>query len=151
MIEVIGALFRWLQLASNMILIGGCVFLAIAVRAKTAFDAPWLARLNRALPWLSVTLLLGLVGLLATTTAQATGVAENAWRPGAWLELLQKTRIGLIWTVRAALALARVRNGSLHSVLTLGALAVCAVRDRRGTHAGCWDRSQAIPQLMNCP
>ena len=105
MIEVIGALFRWLQLASNMILIGGCVFLAIAVRANTAFDAPWLTRLNRALPWLSVTLLVGLVGLLATTTAQATGVVENAWRPGAWLDLLQKTRIGLIWMVRAGLAL----------------------------------------------
>ena len=105
MIEVIGALFRWLQLASNMILIGGCVFLAIAARANTAFDATWLTRLNRALPWLAVTLLLGLLGLLATTTAQATGVAENVWRPGAWLELLQKTRIGLIWTVRAALAL----------------------------------------------
>ena len=105
MIEIIGALFRWLQLASNMILIGGCIFLAIAVRAKTASDSPWLARLNRALPWFSVTLLLGLLGLLATTTAQATGMAENAWRPGAWLELLQKTRIGLIWTVRAALAL----------------------------------------------
>jgi copper resistance protein D len=105
MIEVIGALFRWLQLASNMILIGGCVFLAIAVRTNTAFDAPWFSRLNRALPWLSVTLLLGLVGLLATTTAQATGVAENAWHPVAWLELLQKTRIGLIWTVRASLAL----------------------------------------------
>jgi copper resistance protein D len=105
MIEIIGALLRWLQLASNMILIGGCVFLAIAARAKTAFDAPWITRLNRALPWLAVTLLLGLLGLLATTTAQATGAAENAWRPGAWLELLQKTRIGLIWTVRAALAL----------------------------------------------
>ncbi len=105
MIEIIGALFRWLQLASNMILIGGCVFFAIAIRAKTAFDTPWLARLNRALPWLSITLLLGLVGLLATTTAQATGMAENAWRPGAWLELIQKTRIGFIWTVRAALAL----------------------------------------------
>jgi len=105
MIEVIGALFRWLQLASNMILIGGCVFLAIAVRTKTALDAPWQARLERALPWLSVALLLGLLGLLATTTAQATGMAENAWRPGAWLELLQKTRIGLIWKGRAALAL----------------------------------------------
>jgi copper resistance protein D len=105
MIEIIGALLRWLQLASNMILIGSCVFLAIAVRAKTALDAPWLARLERALPWLSVTLLLGLLGLLATTTAQATGAAENAWRPGAWLELLQKTHIGLIWTARAALAL----------------------------------------------
>ncbi len=105
MIEIIGALLRWLQLASNMILIGSCVFLAIAVRSKTALDTPWLTRLERALPWLSVTLLLGLLGLLATTTAQATGMAENAWRPGAWLELLQKTRIGLIWTVRAALAL----------------------------------------------
>jgi copper resistance protein D len=105
MIEIIGALLRWLQLASNMILIGSCVFLAIAVRSKTALDTPWLTRLERVLPWLSVTLLLGLLGLLATTTAQATGMAENAWRPGAWLELLQKTRIGLIWTVRAALAL----------------------------------------------
>jgi putative copper resistance protein D len=105
MIEIIGALLRWLQLASNMILIGSCVFLAIAVRSKTTLDTPWLARLARVLPWLSVTLLLGLLGLLATTTAQATGMAENAWRPGAWLELLQKTRIGLIWTVREALAL----------------------------------------------
>jgi putative copper resistance protein D len=105
MIEIIGALFRWLQLASNMILIGGCVFLAIAVRAKSASDIPWLARLGRALLWFSVTLLLGLLGLLATTTAQATGIAENAWHPGVWLEFLQKTRIGLIWMVRAALAL----------------------------------------------
>lgn len=105
MIEIIGALLRWLQLASNMILIGSCVFLAIAVRSKTILDTPWLARLARVLPWLSVTLLLGLLGLLATTTAQATGMTENAWRPEAWLELLQKTRIGLIWTVRAALAL----------------------------------------------
>ncbi len=30
MIEAVGALFRCLQLASNMMLIGGCVFLAIA-------------------------------------------------------------------------------------------------------------------------
>ncbi len=33
MIEVIAALIRWLQLASNMILIGGYVFLAMAARA----------------------------------------------------------------------------------------------------------------------
>ena len=105
MMEVIAALIRWLALASNMILVGGCVFLAIAGREKTAFDNPWFARLERALPWLAVTLLLGLLGLLATTTAQVTGVAENAWRPGAWLELLQKTRIGFIWTARATLAL----------------------------------------------
>ena len=105
MIEVIGALFRWLQLASNMILIGSCVFLAIAWRERATFNNPSFARLERSLPWFSVTLLLGLLGLLATTTAQATGIAENAWRPGAWLDLLQKTRIGLIWMVRATLAL----------------------------------------------
>ena len=63
MIEIIGALLRWLQLASNMILIGSCVFLAIAVRSKTTLDTPWLARLARVLPWLSITLLLGVTGL----------------------------------------------------------------------------------------
>ncbi len=105
MIEVIDALIRWLQLTSNMILIGGYVFLAIAGRERGAFDNPWLTRLERALPWLAVPLLLGLLGLLATTTAEATGVAKNLWRPGAWLELVQQTRIGLIWTVRATLAL----------------------------------------------
>ena len=41
MIEVIAALLRWLALASNMILIGGCVFLAIAGRERAAFDNPW--------------------------------------------------------------------------------------------------------------
>src|SRR5437016_3738299 len=105
MIEVIAALIRWLQLASNMILIGGYIFLTIAGRASTAFDTPWFARLERALPWLAVTLLLGLVGLLATTTAQITGVAASAWQPEAWLGLLQDTRIGHIWMARAGLAL----------------------------------------------
>ena len=105
MIEVIAALIRWLALASNMILIGGCVFLAIAGRERAAFDSPWFARLKRTLPWLAVTLLLGLVGVLAITTVQVTGDPESAWHPGMWLELLQKTRIGLIWTWRASLAL----------------------------------------------
>jgi putative copper resistance protein D len=105
MIEVIAALIRWLQLASNMILIGGYVFLAIAGRTSTACNAPWFARLERAFPWLAVTLLLGLVGLLATTTAQVTGVAASAWQPEAWAGLLQNTRIGHIWMGRAGLAL----------------------------------------------
>lgn len=149
MIEIIGALLRWLQLASNMILIGSCVFLAIAVRSKTILDTPWLARLARVLPWLSVTLLLGLLGLLATTTAQATGMTENAWRPEAWLELLQKTRIGLIWTVRAALAL-----------LVFGWLSTFASHLGRAGGTCCarplprsrWprDHSRATPQPENC-
>ena len=77
MIEVIATLFRWLQLASNMILVGSCVFLAIA----GAFHSPWVTRLQRALPWLGL-LLAGLLGILATTTAQATGVSRKRLAPG---------------------------------------------------------------------
>ena len=105
MIEIIAALARWLQLAANMILIGGCVFLVSAGHDRAVFSNPWFARLQRALPWLAVALLLGLLALLATTTAEATGVAASAWRPGAWLEFLQDTRIGHIWAGRASLAL----------------------------------------------
>ena len=106
MIEVAGALFRFLQLASNMILIGGCVFLAIAEGKNLSSDNPYLSSLKRALPWLGATLFLGLLGLLAATTAQATGVAENLWHPGAWLDFVQKTRIGFIWTLRETGAVA---------------------------------------------
>jgi len=105
MSEAVGALFRCIQLASNMVLIGGCVFLAIAWREQPTFDNPRLIRLERVLPWLAVTLLLGLLGLLAATTAGATGIAENLWRPEAWLDFVRKTRIGFIWTIRAACAL----------------------------------------------
>ena len=106
MIEAAGALFRGLQLASSMLLIGGCVFLAIAEQNGLASGHTWPTRLKKAFPWLAVTLLLGLFGLLATTTAQATGDPENAWNPNAWLTFLQKTRIGFIWTLRTAAALA---------------------------------------------
>jgi putative copper resistance protein D len=105
MIEAAGALFRCLQLTSSMLLIGGCVFLVIAEQKRFASGHTWPTRLKKTFPWLALTLLLGLFGLLATTTAQATGVLENAWNPHAWLDFLQKTRIGLIWTLRAASAL----------------------------------------------
>lgn len=105
MIESLSALFRFLQLAANMIVIGGCVFLAIAHDKNPALGNPWLNYLKRFLPWLAIALILGLWGLLATTTAQATGVAENAWHPGAWLNFIQKTRIGFIWMLREASAL----------------------------------------------
>ena len=77
MIEAAGALFRCLQLASSMLLIGGCVFLAIAEQKGLAAGHTWPTRLKNTFPWLAVTLLLGLFGLLATTTAQATGVPEK--------------------------------------------------------------------------
>jgi putative copper resistance protein D len=106
MIEAVGSLFGFLQLASNMMLVGGCVFLAIAEERLTAARQPCPARLKSTFPWLALLLLIGLFGLLATTTAQATGLAGNALSPQAWLEFLQKTRVGFIWTLRAASALA---------------------------------------------
>jgi copper resistance protein D len=106
MIEFAGALFRCLQLVSSMLLIGGCVFLAIAGRQGSTPGFSWPTRLVKTFPWLAVTLLFGLLGLLATMTAQATGVADNAWNLQAWVEFLQKTRVGSIWILRAASALA---------------------------------------------
>ena len=58
MIEVAATLLRWSQLASNMILVGGCVFLAIA----GSIHSPWIGRVERALPWLALILLAGLLG-----------------------------------------------------------------------------------------
>ncbi|HXV69679.1 MAG TPA: CopD family protein [Nitrospira sp.] len=106
MSEAAGALFRCVQLASNMVLLGGCVFLAIVWREQPLLHHPRLIRFERTLPWLAVILLLGLLGLLAATTATATGIVDNIWRPAAWLDFVQKTRIGFIWTIRAACALA---------------------------------------------
>lgn len=105
MIEVAGALFRCLQLASNMLLLGGCTFLAIAGGTTASPGHPWAGRLKKTFPWLAILLLVGLFGVLATTTAQATGAPENAWSPQAWSDFLQKTRVGFIWTLRAASAL----------------------------------------------
>ncbi|MCP9448169.1 MAG: CopD family protein, partial [Nitrospira sp.] len=106
MIESLGALFRFIQLAANMIVIGGCVFLAIAEDKNAPAAASWSSRAKQALPWFAFAVIAGLLGLLATTTAQATGIAENAWRIGAWLTFVQKTRIGLIWTLREICAVA---------------------------------------------
>ena len=101
MIEIIATLLRWSQLASNMILVGSCVFLAIA----GSYNTPWVERMARLLPWLAGILMAGLLGILVTTTAQATGIDENAWRPSAWLALVQNTRMGHIWAARTVCAL----------------------------------------------
>lgn len=106
MIEFAGALFRCLQLVSSMLLIGGCVFLTIAWPPGSTPGPSWQTRLVKLFPWVALTLLVGLFGLLATTTAQATGVSDNAWNLQAWIEFLEKTRVGFIWILRAASALA---------------------------------------------
>lgn len=105
MIEIVAALARWSQLLANLIIFGSCIFLAIAGQQKAVFGSPWAIRLERGLPWLGAIILIGLLGILATTTGEATGIAANTWRPGAWLEVVQQTRMGQMWATRALFAL----------------------------------------------
>jgi copper resistance protein D len=48
--------------------------------------------------------LLGLLGVLATTTGEAMGVAANAWSPAAWFGIVQQTWVGRMWPAQALLA-----------------------------------------------
>ncbi|MDO8334960.1 MAG: CopD family protein [Nitrosomonas sp.] len=104
MIEFIATFARWSQLTANLILFGSCVFLAIIGQHKTVFEAPWVARLEKGFPWMAGIVLLGLMGILATTTGDATGIVADTWNPRAWLEMVQETRIGHIWLARELLA-----------------------------------------------
>lgn len=104
MIEFIATFARWSQLTANLILFGSCVFLAIIGQQKIVFKTSWVVRLEKGFPWLAGIILLGLVGILATTTGEATGVAANVRNPAAWLEIVQQTQIGYIWAARMLLA-----------------------------------------------
>ncbi|SOD19223.1 CopD family protein [Nitrosomonas ureae] len=104
MIEIIAAIARWSQLTANLILFGSCIFLLIIGQQKALFGASWVVRLERWFPWMAGIILLGLMGILAVTTGEATGVVANVWSPFAWLEIMQKTQIGYIWVARAILA-----------------------------------------------
>lgn len=105
MIEIIAPIARWFQLTANMGLLGGCVFLAIAGSDKNALLSLWVIRLERTLPWLAVVLFLGLLVILATSAAQASGVAEHALQPATWLAFVEKTHTGKLWLWRAGFAL----------------------------------------------
>ncbi len=105
MIEIVAAFARWSQLVANLIIFGSCIFLAIAGQQKAVFESPWAIRLERGLPWLGGIILIGLLIILATTTGEATGISANAWRPDAWLEVVQQTRMGQMWAARALFAL----------------------------------------------
>ena len=104
MIEIIAALTRGSQLAANLILFGSCFFLALIGQHNALFQASWVIRMERYLPWLAGLVLLGLFGVLATTTGEATGIASNAWNPGEWIEIIQQTQIGHILLARIVLA-----------------------------------------------
>ena len=104
MIDIAAAVIRWILLLGNMTLVGGCMFLAIAAQDRNALASPWVARLEKTLPWLAVIVMIGLIGVLSTTTALATGITENAWNFAAWQGILEGTRMGQIWLVRTTFA-----------------------------------------------
>lgn len=105
MIEIIATFARWSQLTANLILFGSCIFFAIIGQQKAVFEAPWIKRLESGFLWMAGLVILGLIGFLATTTSEATGIASNTWRPEAWLEFVQKTQVGLIFAVQILLAI----------------------------------------------
>ncbi len=106
MIEIIATFFRWSQLTANLVLFGSCIFFAIVGQQKAVFEAPWVKRLEKGFLWMAGLVVLGLIGFLATTVSEATGVASDTWRPAAWLEFVQKTQVGLIFAVKILLAMA---------------------------------------------
>lgn len=105
MIEIVATFARWSQLVANLIIFGSCIFLAIVGQQKAVFESQWVTRLERGFPWMAGIILIGLLGILATTTGEATGIDANTWRPGAWLEIVQQTRVGQMWATRALFAL----------------------------------------------
>lgn len=105
MIEIVATFARWSQLVANLIIFGSCVFLAIAGQQRAVFESSWATRLERGFPWMVGVILIGLLGILATMTGEATGIVANTWRPGAWLEIVQQTRVGHMWATRAVFAL----------------------------------------------
>ncbi|PXW81469.1 putative copper resistance protein D [Nitrosomonas sp. Nm84] len=136
MIEIIATFARWSQLTANLILFGSCVFLVIVGQQKAVFEASWTIRLEKGFPWLASVILLGLVGILATTTGEATGEVSNVWNPHAWFEIVQQTQIGYIWIARALLA-----------VLLLSVTLVIGRVDRQRWHYGLCASAAALPLI----
>lgn len=102
--EVVAVLFRWLQLAANLILFGSCVYLAVAGARQALFNSSWVSRLEKLFPVFAGIVLIGLVGILATTTGKATGIESDVWNPSAWVKIVQNTNMGHIWAARAVSA-----------------------------------------------
>lgn len=105
MIEIIAAIARWLQLAANLILLGSCVFFAIANTGKRVYRETWVVKLERLFPWLAIVIPLGLFVILAATIVQVTGNISNIWQQDVWVGLIKDTRVGQIWILRLASAL----------------------------------------------
>ncbi len=105
MIEVIAAIARWIQLIANLILLGSCVFFAIASTRKRAYIEPWIEGLERVFPWLAISIPVGLLIILITTIVQITATTGNLWQPEVWFGIVKDTRVGQIWMWRTILSI----------------------------------------------
>jgi putative copper resistance protein D len=127
MVDAIATLARWVQLVSNLILLGSCLFLIITSTVKQIHSEVWVGRLERLFPWLAVSMLTGLLVILATTIVQVTGSANSLGEYEVWLGLLGDTRVGQIWILRFAAAI----------LLLLAILYLCNVSKTRWRYALC--------------
>ena len=100
MLEVIATFARWSQLAANLILLGGCVFLFILSANKSAYAKKWSEKLERLFIGLAITIPIALLVIVFATILQITGDAVNLKHPGVWLNFLSETRVGQIWVGR---------------------------------------------------
>lgn len=105
MIEIVAAMARWVQLAANMTILGGCVFLAIAGSNNSKILRPWINRVEQIFPWLVGSIIVGLLAILITSAVQATGDVVKGWHPDVWLSMIKDTRVGNIWAGRVVLVL----------------------------------------------
>ena len=136
MIEIIAAFARWSQLTANLILFGSCVFFAIIWQQKSILETPWMMRLEKIFPWLAGIIVAGLIGILATTTSDATGDVTNAWNPVVWMEVVQQTQIGHIWAARM-----------LFAVLMFYAVVKMQSSSRTRGHYALWAVLAALPLI----
>ncbi|MER0171139.1 MAG: cytochrome C [Nitrosomonas sp.] len=136
MIEIIAAFARWSQLTANLILFGSCVFLAIIWQQRSILETPWMMRLEKIFPWLAGIIVAGLIGILATTTSDATGDVTNAWNPAVWMEVVQQTQIGHIWAARM-----------LFAVLMFYAVVKLQSSSRMRSHYVLWAVLAALPLI----
>lgn len=101
-----GALARWLEVASNMVLVGSPLFLYLARYDRSSSRNPWLARVDRMLPWLAGFFPVASIVVLASVTAQITGDPTTFWQPQSWLGLIRNVQLGKVWLVRECMAVA---------------------------------------------
>ncbi len=105
MIEILGAAARWFQLTANLIILGSCVFLALAGINKRVYTALWVDKLERLFPKLAISILIGLIVTIATTIAHVTGDISKLLEIEVLSNFVANTRTGSFWAAQFILAI----------------------------------------------